>query len=362
MKTIISILLTAITINLHAQNQAQSNSTFTIVVRDSVTGDLAIAVQSRMLAVGAIVPYAISNIGAIATQGTANTSYGARGMEMLASGLGAKEVVEALIKSDSKADQRQVGIVDSRGNASAFSGYSCPAWSGHLDGRGYVVLGTDLTSEVVLKAMARTFEVTSGDIYERMIAALSAAENAEGDKLGRQSAALLVVRDRGGYGGNNDRYIDLRVDDNPMPLVELKRLIKLWEAFYLTEARMRTVDTFDKQRNVSASQGEMNRIVEDLYAELRKKPDDPDVLKRVAWLLTTQEIDRERALEYAKRASKLAPGRSDILATLAECHYRLGNFDQAIAIMAELAVKEPSNDEHWNQLQRYKEGKQKSGR
>ena len=125
---------------------------------------------------------------------------------------------------------------------------------------------------------------------------------------------------------------------------------------------MRTVEAFTAAKNYRAAQAEMQRIVGSLNAELRMKPDDPTVLNRIAWTLATHEIDKERALELAKRAATLAPTRSDILDTMAECHFRLGHFDEAIAIEANLVTKEPANDEYWKQLQRFKEGKQRAGR
>ncbi|MBI4546720.1 MAG: DUF1028 domain-containing protein [Ignavibacteriae bacterium] len=363
MRRISALCLTIICFsNLYAQERFENVSTYSIVAWDSITGDVGVAVQSKFLAVGAVVPYAKAGIGAIATQAWANTTYGPRGVEMLESGMNAQQVVEMLISGDTGANQRQVAVVDARGNAFAYTGSGCQEWAGHITGSGYSVQGNILASDLVVKAMARTFEITSGDLAERLLSSLEAAEKAGGDKRGRQSAALLVVRESGGYSGFNDRFIDIRVDDDSMPLVELRRIYNLWKQTFLADAQMRLVELLNKKRKFSAAETVMKRAVDDLNAEVRNRPDDPEVLNRVAWTLASNDIDRERALELAKRAVKLAPGKLSYLDTLAECHYRLGHYEEAIAIESELVAKDPANDHYWRQLQKFKEAKQKGGR
>jgi uncharacterized Ntn-hydrolase superfamily protein len=337
-------------------------ATYSIVAWDSVSGDLGIAVQSKFLAVGAVVPYARAGIGAIATQAWANTTYGPRGLDLLSQGMSAFQAGRMLLENDPDSGSRQVGIVDARGNAFSFSGSKCEPSSGSIEGRGYAVQGNILASTGVLVAMARTFETSSGTLAERLLNALEAGEKSGGDRRGRQSAALLVVRDRGGYGGFDDRYIDLRVDDDSLPLPELRRLYRLWERTFLIEAQARAVNEFARQKNFAASQQERQRIAGVLNRMLKEKPDDPETLSNVAWMLTTYDIDRMQALELAKRAAKLAPGVPAYLHTLAECHFQLGNFDEAIAIGSELVSKDPGNDTYWRQLQAYREGKQKAGK
>jgi uncharacterized Ntn-hydrolase superfamily protein len=336
-------------------------ATYSIVGWDSVTGDFGVAVQSKFFGVGSVVPYAKAGVGAIATQAFANTTFGPAGLDLLDKGLGAQQVVETLIKSDTGASQRQLGIVDAQGNSYAFTGSACNPYAGQMTGRGYSVQGNILAGEGVVKAMGHTFELTSGDLAERLLAALDAGEKAGGDKRGRQSAALLVVRDKAGYGGFNDRMIDLRVDDDSMPLLQLRRLYKIWLQTFFSDAQTRSIEMFNGKRNFAAAEELTKRMVTNLNAQLRDRPDDPDMLNSVAWALTTNNIDRARALELAKRAIKLAPAKLNILDTLAECHYELGHFDEAIAIESELVSKEPANDYYWKQLQRFKEGKQKSG-
>jgi cytochrome c-type biogenesis protein CcmH/NrfG len=229
-------------------------------------------------------------------------------------------------------------------------------------GKWYSVQGNILAGEGVVKAMARMFEITPGDLAERLLASVEAGEAAGGDKRGRQSAALLVVRDKGGYSGYNDRFVDIRVDDNLQPLVELRRIYDLWTQTFLLDARFQSIEQFNKNRNFSAASEEMKRVVAALNMQVRKKPDDPEVLNNVAWTMATHDIDLSQALELAKRAVKLAPEKLSFLDTMAECHFRLGHYDEAIAIEAGLVTKDASNDEYWKQLQKFKEAKTKAGK
>jgi len=202
-------------------------ATFSIVARDPANGDLGVAVASKFLAVGAVVPWAQAGVGAIATQSWANTSYGPRGLRLLARGLSAAEALERLVRRDKDRAQRQAGIVDAQGRAATYTGTGCYAWAGGLTGPNFACQGNILVSEATIKAMAETFQRASGDLAERLFAALAAGQEAGGDSRGRQSAALLVVRPHGGYGGWNDRYLDLRVDDSPQPVAALGELPKL---------------------------------------------------------------------------------------------------------------------------------------
>jgi uncharacterized Ntn-hydrolase superfamily protein len=207
-------------------------ATFSIVAFDPKNGDLGVAVQSKFLAAGAVVPWAKAGVGAIATQSWANTSYGPKGLELLSLGLSAPEVVEILIAEDEGRDLRQVGIVDAQGRAAAYTGKGCFEWAGHIIGPGYACQGNILAGPKVVEAMAEAFERSDGELAHRLVAALEAGQAAGGDRRGQQSAALLVVREKGGYGGFNDRYVDLRVDDHPEPIKELKRLLSLYELYF----------------------------------------------------------------------------------------------------------------------------------
>lgn len=205
--------------------------TFSIVARDPEAGELGIAVQSKFLAVGAVVPWARAGVGAIATQSWANTTYGPGGLELLASGLSAKETIARLTADDEGRASRQVGIVAVQGEPATFTGDECFPWAGGHAGEHYTCQGNILVSEDTVTSMARTFEQTSGHLCDRLLAALAAGQAAGGDSRGQQSAALLVVREKGGYSGFNDRFIDLRVDDHPHPIEELQRILQLHKLY-----------------------------------------------------------------------------------------------------------------------------------
>ncbi len=205
--------------------------TFSIVARDTQAGELGIAVQSKFLAVGAVVPWARAGVGAIATQSWANTSYGPHGLELLADGLSPEEVLAQLLSADEGRTSRQVGIVGINGSPVTYTGDQCFPWAGGRVGADYACQGNILMGEDTVLAMAHTFEQTGGRLCDRLLAALAAGQAAGGDSRGQQSAALLVVRERGGYGGFNDRFIDLRVDDHPQPIEELQRILQLHKLY-----------------------------------------------------------------------------------------------------------------------------------
>ncbi|MBV9710521.1 MAG: DUF1028 domain-containing protein [Ktedonobacteraceae bacterium] len=206
--------------------------TFSIVARDPHRGDFGIAVQSKFLAVGAVVPWARAGVGAIATQSWANTSYGPRGLDLLASRISTKAVLDQLLETDAEQARRQVGIVGIEGPPVTYTGDECFPWAGGVTGADYACQGNILVGENTVLAMARAFEQSSGSLGARLLAALAAGQAAGGDRRGQQSAALLVVRPRGGYGGGSDRLIDLRVDDHPQPITELQHLFVLHELYF----------------------------------------------------------------------------------------------------------------------------------
>lgn len=207
-------------------------STFSIVARDPETGDLGIAVQSRFFGVGAVVTWARAGVGAVATQSLANTTYGERGLALLQAGWSAQEVVDYLTGSDPDRDHRQLGIVDARGNAANWTGTGCYAWAGGQLGPGFCVQGNILVSQDTTDAMADAYRTTPGPFPNRLIAALEAGQAAGGDSRGQQSAAILVVRERAGYGGGTDRLLDLHVEDHETPIAELRRLYELHGVYF----------------------------------------------------------------------------------------------------------------------------------
>lgn len=203
--------------------------TFSIVAVDPSNGDLGVAVASKFPCVGAVVPWARAGIGAVATQSLANTSFGPDGLSLMKQGMSAAQALDAMVEADDGRDDRQVGMVDARGGTATFTGAGCVDWAGGVTGAGFAAQGNILVGADVVDAMAAAFREHDGDLCDRLLAALSAGDAAGGDRRGRQSAALLVVRDGGGYEGRNDRYVDLRVDDHPDAPAELARLFGVWD-------------------------------------------------------------------------------------------------------------------------------------
>jgi uncharacterized Ntn-hydrolase superfamily protein len=202
--------------------------TFSIVAFDPETGDLGVAAQSKFPNVGAVIPFAQAGVGAVATQSFSNTAYATRGFALLENGATPQQAVDILTGNDADRGYRQMGIVDAQGRAATFTGTQCFDWCGGLTGENFAVQGNTLVGEAVITAMARTFQATSGPLAERLMAVLSAGQAAGGDRRGQQSAALLVVRKNGGYGANNDRYVDISVCDHPTPIEELERIYALY--------------------------------------------------------------------------------------------------------------------------------------
>ncbi len=206
--------------------------TFSIVACDLKEQAWGVAVASKFLAAGAVVPFAQAAAGAIATQSYANTAYGPRGLALLANGVSAQETLDRLLTDDDGRALRQVGIVDAEGRAVTYTGQDCFAWAGGVTGRGYACQGNILVGQATVEAMAEAFERTAGELADRLYAALLAGDQAGGDSRGKQSAALLVVRPGGGYAGFNDRYLDLRVDDDSEPVRRLGGLVKLHRLYF----------------------------------------------------------------------------------------------------------------------------------
>jgi uncharacterized Ntn-hydrolase superfamily protein len=208
-------------------------ATYSIVACDLVAGQWGVATQSKFLAVGSVVPWAEANVGAVATQSYANPSYGPDGLRLLRDGLSAEDTVARLTEADEGRDQRQLGIVDGRGGAATYTGTGCHDWAGGRTGPCFAAQGNILVSVTTVDALAETFEATAGKpLAERLLDCLAAAQAAGGDKRGQQSAALLVVEENAGYAGLTDTLVDLRVDDYPRPIEELRRLFGIHQALF----------------------------------------------------------------------------------------------------------------------------------
>jgi uncharacterized Ntn-hydrolase superfamily protein len=217
--------------------------TYSIAAYDPEASQWGVAVQSRFLSVGSVVPWAEPHVGAIATQAYANPRYGPDGLALLREGLPASEVVERLVSVDEGRAERQLGIVDRDGGSASWTGPECLDWAGHRNGPGYAAQGNILVSAETVDALAETFESSAGGtLAERLLDCLAAAQAAGGDSRGQQSASLLVVERDGGYAGLSDLLVDLRVDDHEQPIEELRRIYGLHQEIYVATPREKWVD------------------------------------------------------------------------------------------------------------------------
>lgn len=205
-------------------NDDPTVATFSIVAVDPETGEVGVAVQSKIVGVGSIVPFAKAGVGAIATQAYANVGYGPLGIMALEAGMNAEAVINLLTRDDPLRELRQVGVIAANGKSASFTGDECMDWAGGIAGENFAVQGNILTGKEVVEAMAKAFQETEDVLAVRLLAALHAGEEAGGDSRGKQSAALIVAREGWGYGGLNDQFRDIRVDEHQRPIVELERV------------------------------------------------------------------------------------------------------------------------------------------
>jgi len=224
-------------------------ATYSICACDLAAGQWGVATQSKFLAVGSVVPWAEPHVGAIATQAYANPRYGPQGLALLRDGMSAEETVERLTSADDGRAHRQLGVVDGDGRSATYTGAECNAWAGGRAGTGYAAQGNILVSGETVDALAGTFEASAGKpLAERLLDCLDAAEAAGGDSRGRQSAALLVVERDGGYASLSDVLVDLRVDDHPDPLVELRRIYRAHDVLFGSTPRDQWLPVDDELR------------------------------------------------------------------------------------------------------------------
>jgi uncharacterized Ntn-hydrolase superfamily protein len=221
-------------------------ATYSIAACDPDARQWGVATQSKFLGVGSVVPWAEPEVGAIATQAYANPRYGPSGLALLHDGLGAEDVVERLTSADDGRDHLQLGVVDREGRAASYTGKECMEWAGGRTGECYAAQGNILVSRDTVDAIAETFEASSGPLAERLLDCLDAAQAAGGDRRGQQSAALLIVERDGGYAGLSDEVVDLRVDEHPSPLEELRRIYGLHQAIFGRTPERLWVDVDDQ--------------------------------------------------------------------------------------------------------------------
>jgi len=265
--------------------------TFSIVGYDPIEKEWGIAVQSKFLGVGAVVPWARAGAGAVATQSYANTGFGPKALELMEQGKTAEETLELLIADDPEREMRQFGLIDAKGNSATFTGKECYNWAGGVTGPHFAAQGNILVDEQTVNAMARVFTKAQGTLADRLLAALDAGQEAGGDSRGMQSAALYVVKEKGGYGGFNDRYIDLRVDDHTDPIKELIRIYQLQKLYFAPS----------KPENIAAIEGDVKA---DVIQHLTRwgylsnvKPGDEEVYQALTAFIHTENFEmREQDL------------------------------------------------------------------
>ncbi len=275
--------------------KAEPVATFSIVGRDAETGELGIAVASRFFAVGTVVPWAKAGVGAVATQSYANTAFGWEGLALLEQGATPEETVAILTRNDDNPEKRQFGIVSADGKSATFTGDKCNPWAGGRSGSNYAVQGNILAGEAVVTAMEKAFLETPGTLADRLYAALLAGEKNGGDSRGKQSTALLVVKEGAGYGGYTDRAIDIRVDDHKEPFKELGRLLDFAQMNYAWNEAW----TLYLEKQSSAALPHMERTA-------KLAPENPEVLYDLA-VIRMATGNTNSALEALEKAIKISP-------------------------------------------------------
>jgi len=329
------------------------HGTFSIVARDPATGELGVAVQSRAFNVGMAVPWAEAGVGAIATQAATNESFGPDGLALLRTGRSARETLDALLAPDADRERRQLAVIDAQGRTAQHTGAENGVWAGGRMGDNYACQGNLLAGEAVVEAMARAFETSRGELAERLLAALVAAQEAGGDKRGKQSAALLVVRPSATRSEYRHRYVDLRVDDDPEPIEEIVRLYRIFEGTDLAQAHLRYAGEYRAAGDGAAAERELARVVALLDRALARPETAASTLNGLAWALATSDFALERAVIAAERAAALEPENSGIVDTLAEAYFRLGRFDDAIAAAKRALALAPDDPYLAAQLRRF---------
>ena len=322
--------------------------TFSIVAMDPQTNEWGIAVASRVLDVGYVVPWLDADVGAIASQAYSNPYFGPWALNELSEGRSASETLQAVLERDTMPEQRQVGIVANDGNAAAHTGTETTAWAGHKTARYISVQGNILTGPEVVDSMFSVFQRTTGPLAERLLLALEAGEEAGGDSRGKQSASLIVVTKRGGYLGVDDRLVDLKVVDNPEPVKELRRQYELWQYAFLAPAYLRLAEEKTEKADMYHAKT-YSLLTKALDSEL----ESPEVYNSLAWEFALLKKYPEETLDAAKKAHNLAPDDANIMDTLAEAFYAAGHYEDAVHWENKALEIEPENIFFQNQLKKF---------
>jgi uncharacterized Ntn-hydrolase superfamily protein len=318
-------------------------STFSIVAVDTVTGDCGVAVASRVLAVGYIVPWAEPGAGAVATQALVNPMLGPQGLDLLLGGMTAHQALDSLVASDSGSADRQLGVVDFSGGSATFTGTGAMDWAGGVCGPGYSIQGNILTGPEVVEEMEEAYLGAGGPLPWRLLQALKAGDAAGGDSRGRQSAALLVMRSGGGYMGAGDRLVDIQIADSPDPVAELARVYSLWEPVFLFPVY---ID--------AGGQPELSYAMAIMERSLALEAPGAETLNAFAWTLAERGIYPERALDLAMQAHLAAPDDANIMDTLAQAYFSAGQYDLAVTWETEAVSREPGSQFFQQQLEKFR--------
>ena len=337
----------------HARSQP---ATFSIVAFDSVTQELGVAVESKYFSVGRVVPWAVAGIGAVATQANVNPTYGPKALAMMSSGMSPAEIMGALAATDSLWDSRQLGLVDARGHLATWTGPKCNTWAGGEAGADFVCQGNILAGPGVVADMARAFRASRGELAERLVAALEAAQAAGGDRRGQQSATMIVVRPSATHPEFAHRYVDLHVEDHRTPIKELRRLWLIHQGFHGAGAHMDCAAEYEAQGRADLAARERERVHESLAQALARGGNDASLLNGLAWACASHNVNLPDALRAAERAANLEPKSTDILDTLAEVHFRMGNAAKAIEIETRASAIDPKSAYLKDQIARFRRG------
>lgn len=327
--------------------------TFSIIARDPATGEIGVAVQSRAFNVGQAVAWARAGAGAIATQAWTNESFGPRGLALLDETHDAQTVLSRLLADDEDRDSRQVAVIDTKGLTSSWTGKECMDWAGGFHRENLAVQGNILASRKVMTEMIRGFAATAGPLPEKLLAALEAGQAAGGDRRGQQSAALLVVIDSERHPEYRERFVDLRVDDHPTPIAELRRLYRISLSTDLVEAYLELADELGDTGETVLSRARRAMAGNAMRSVMEDDSASASELNALAWTMATHDMFLDDALAAAKRAAELEP-TSEVLDTLAEVEWRTGAFDEAVATGARALELSPEDPYLTAQLEKYR--------
>jgi uncharacterized Ntn-hydrolase superfamily protein len=322
--------------------------TFSIVAMDPQTDEWGVAVASRVLDVGYIVPWVEAGVGAVATQALSNPYLGPAVLDELEKGKSAREALKNVLANDTTPEDRQVGVVDKNGNSISHTGTTTNAWAGHRTAPFVAVQGNILTGPEVVDSMLAVFQRTEGPLAERLVSALEAGDMAGGDSRGKQSAAIMVATKRGGYLGVDDRLVDLKVVDNPEPVKELRREYELWQYAFMAPAYLRLADEKPEKTEMYLAK---------TYSLLRKalasESTSPEVYNSLAWEFALRQKYPEETLEAALKAHALAPEDANIMDTVAEAYYAAGSHQEAVDWEKRALMIDPENEFFKNQLEKF---------